>query len=176
MRRNIRVNLKPIQQQPNNATALSGALIVCPICGKPAGWNSHFGGHMCSEGHLTKKPGPKPGEQINYYRDQAAFWKAANSSWELAQLQDELHLAADTVSKLLDECERLNGLWTDAAIRLEESQKEAGEFREELWHAKESLDFARTKDAEIVRLGMELEQMKRERDNALARLAQVYET
>lgn len=113
--------------------------------------------------------------QINYYRDQAAFWKAANSSWESAQLQDELHLAADTVSKLLDECERLNGLWTDAAIRLEESQKEAVELQEELWHAKESLDFTRTKDAEIVRLGTALEQMKRERDNALARLDQVYE-
>src|SRR5699024_629641 len=106
---------------------------------------------------------------------QAAFWKAANSSWELAQLQGELHLAADTVSKLLDECERLNGLWTDAAIRLEESQKEAGELREELWHAKESLDFARTKDAEIVRLGMELERMKKQRDDALDRLNQVYE-
>ena len=176
MERRIRIRLNPIPQQSNNATALGGPLIVCPICGKPAGWNSHFGGHMCSGGHLTKKPGSKPGAQINYYRDQAAFWKAANSSLELAQLQDELHLAADTVSKLLDECERLNGLWTDAAIRLEESQKEAGELREELWHAKESLDFARTKDAEIVRLGMELEQMKRERDNALARLAQVYET
>lgn len=175
MRRNIRVNLNPIPQQSNNATALGGPLIVCPICGKVAGWNSHFGGHMCSGGHLTKKPGSKPGVQINYYRDQVAFWKAANSSWELAQLQDELHLAADTVSKLLDECERLNGLWTDAAIRLEESQKEAGELREELWHAKESLDFARTKDAEIVRLGMELERMKKQRDDALDRLNQVYE-
>ena len=133
MRRYAKIKLKPIPQQPNNATALSGALIVCPICGKPAGWNSHFGGHMCSGGHLTKKPGSKPGVQINYYRDQAAFWKAANYSWEHAQLQDELRLAADTVSKLLDECERLNGLWTDAAIRLEESQKEAGELREELW-------------------------------------------
>ena len=131
---------------------------------------------MCSGGRLTKKPGSKPGAHINYYRDQAAFWKAAHSPWELAQLQDERHLAADTVSKLLDECERLNGLWTDAAIRLEESQKEAGELREELWHAKESLDFARTNDAEIVRLGMELEQMKREMDHALARTAQVYET
>lgn len=175
MRRYAKIKLKPIPQQPNNATALGGALIVCPICGKVAGWNSHFGGHMCSGGHLTKKPGSKPGVQINYYRDQAAFWKAANSSWESAQLQDELHLAADTVSKLLDECERLNGLWTDAAIRLEESQKEAVELREELWHAKESLDFTRTKDAEIVRLGTALEQMKRERDNALARLDQVYE-
>lgn len=175
MRRYVKIKLKPIPQQPNNATALGGALIVCPICGKVAGWNPHFGGHMCSGGHLTKKPGSKPGVQINYYRDQAAFWKAANSSWESAQLQDELHLAADTVSKLLDECERLNGLWTDAAIRLEESQKEAVELREELWHAKESLDFTRTKDAEIVRLGTALEQMKRERDNALARLDQVYE-
>lgn len=175
MRRYAKIKLKPIPQQPNNATALGGALIVCPICGNVAGWNSHFGGHMCSGGHLTKKPGSKPGVQINYYRDQAAFWKAANSSWESAQLQDELHLAADTVSKLLDECERLNGLWTDAAIRLEESQKEAVELREELWHAKESLDFTRTKDAEIVRLGTALEQMKRERDNALARLDQVYE-
>ena len=104
-----------------------------------------------------------------------AYAYKANSSWESAQLQDELHLAADTVSKLLDECERLNGLWTDAAICLEESQKEAGELREELWHAKEALDFARTKDAEIVRLGMELERMKKQRDDALDRLNQVYE-
>lgn len=151
MGRKKRVRLRSIQQQTNDATA--------------------FG----SEWHLTKKPDPNPGEQISYYRGQAAFWKTANNSWEPAQLQDELHLAADIVSKLLDECERLHSLWADATIRLEESQKEAGELREELWHAKESLDFARTKDAEILRLGQALEQMKRERDNALARLDQVYE-
>ena len=33
-----------------------------------------------------------------------------------------------------------------------------------LEQARESLDFARTKDAEIVRLGMELEQVKRENE------------
>ena len=176
MERRIRIRLNPIPQQPSKTTVPSEVLIVCPTYGKVADWNSHFGGYMCPEWHLTKKQEPKPGKQISYYWDQADFWKTANGSWEPAQLQDELHLAADTVSKLLDECERLNNLWTDAAIRLEETQKEAGKLREELWHAKESLDFARTKDAEIVRLGTALEQMKRERDNALARLAQVYET
>ena len=43
MRRNIRVNLKPIQQQPNNATALGGPLIVCPICGNPANTMVYWG-------------------------------------------------------------------------------------------------------------------------------------
>ena len=37
-------------------------------------------------------------------------------------------------------------------------------LRAELEQARESLDFARTKDAEIVRLGMELEQVKRENE------------
>ena len=37
-------------------------------------------------------------------------------------------------------------------------------LRAELEQARESLDFARTKDAEIVRLGMELDQMKRENE------------
>ena len=41
---------------------------------------------------------------------------------------------------------------------------ENAELRAELEQARESLDFARTKDAEIVRLGMELDQMKRENE------------
>ena len=41
---------------------------------------------------------------------------------------------------------------------------ENAELRAELEQARESLDFARTKDAEIVRLGMELEQVKRENE------------
>ena len=43
----------------------------------------------------------------------------------------------------------------------------AKEVINELEQARESLDFARTKDAEIVRLGAELEQVKRERDAAI---------
>ena len=45
-----------------------------------------------------------------------------------------------------------------------ELRAENEKLRAELECARESLDFARTKDAEIVRLGTELEQVKRERD------------
>lgn len=181
MRRNIKISLKPIPHETAQPTAPDPAaggstLIACPTCGKPAGWNSHFGGYMCRDGHLSGKGAPREENPLaSYYSDLAELWGKASGSWEPERLLDELHLAARVVNKLLEECERLHDLWSDAAIRLEESQKEAGALREELWHAKESLDFARTKDAEIVRLGTELERMKRERDNALARLGQVYE-
>ena len=52
----------------------------------------------------------------------------------------------------------------EAATALEHLQAENGRLRAELEQAHESLDFARTKDAEIVRLGRELEQVKREFD------------
>ena len=178
MRKSTNIKLKPITQKaaPHPATGDS-TLIVCPICGKPAGWNAHFGGHMCRDGHLSKMGAPQAENLlVSYYSDLAELWENASSSWGAERLCDELHLAAKVVNKLLEECERLHDLWSDLAIRLEDSQKEAGKLREELWHAKESLDFSRTKDAEIVRLGQALEFVKRERDNALRRLEQVYET
>lgn len=49
-----------------------------------------------------------------------------------------------------------------------QSLKDVNEkLRAELECTRESLDFARTKDAEIIRLGTELEQVKRERDAAI---------
>lgn len=47
-----------------------------------------------------------------------------------------------------------------------EMSGENEKLRAELERTRESLDFARTKDAEIVRLGTELEKVKRERDAA----------
>lgn len=44
------------------------------------------------------------------------------------------------------------------------AEKDRDAVLAELEQARESLDFARTKDAEIVRLGMELEQVKRENE------------
>ena len=60
----------------------------------------------------------------------------------------------------------------DAAVALSTLQTENEKLRAELECTRESLDFARTKDAEIVRLGTELEQVKRERDAAQSLLAE----
>lgn len=57
-------------------------------------------------------------------------------------------------------------LLADAADALSTLQAENEKLRAELERTRESLDFARTKDAEIVRLGTELEKVKRERDAA----------
>ena len=54
----------------------------------------------------------------------------------------------------------------DAATALSTLQAENEKLRAELERKNEALDFARTKDAEIVRLGTELERVKRE-NNAL---------
>lgn len=180
MRRKPNIRLKIIPQQTTNPASTNSrsggsTLIACPKCGKSAGWNSYFKGHICRDGCPAQRAEQKFDEQIAFYRSQVDFWKTACNSWKPAQLLDELHLAADTVTKLLDECEQLQDLWSDAAIRLEDSKKEAGELREKLWHAQDSMAFTRTKDEEILRLGAALELVKRERDNALARLEQVYE-
>ena len=53
-------------------------------------------------------------------------------------------------------------LCMEAADALSTLQAENEKLRAELEQARESLDFARTKDAEIVRLGRKLEQVKRE--------------
>ena len=54
----------------------------------------------------------------------------------------------------------------EAATALSTLQTENKKLRAELERKNEALDFARTKDAEIVRLGTELERVKRE-NNAL---------
>ena len=66
-----------------------------------------------------------------------------------------------------DNCDRTNygcqarPFLLDAATALSTLKGENEKMRAELECARESLDFARTKDAEIVRLGTELEQVKR---------------
>lgn len=57
-------------------------------------------------------------------------------------------------------------LLTDAADALSTLRAKNEKLRAELERKNEALDFARTKDAEIVRLGTELERVKRE-NNAL---------
>lgn len=113
-------------------------------------------------------------ETTQHIRDLIACWKKLSNSCENGGpilldgamcIQDELRLAASTSAKLLDECECLHDLWSDAALRLEESKKEAGDLREELFRAKESLDLARTRDAEIVHLRQELHKRLDELDD-----------
>ena len=85
----------------------------------------------------------------------------------------DLRLAAATaLSTLQAENERLKSLlgesgqdlWSKENQRADRLEAENEKLRAELEQARESLDFARTKDAEIVRLGMELDQMKRENE------------
>lgn len=61
-------------------------------------------------------------------------------------------------------------LLLEASTALSTLQAENEKLREELEQAHESLDFARTKDAEIVRLGADLARMTAERDAAVERL------
>ena len=61
----------------------------------------------------------------------------------------------------------------ESAIALSTIQAENEKLRAELECTRESLDFARTKDAEIVRLGTELEQVKAERDAAIEYLREI---
>ena len=80
--------------------------------------------------------------------------------------------AATALSTLQAENERLKSLlgesgqdlWSKENQRADRLEAENEKLRAELEQARESLDFARTKDAEIVRLGMELEQVKRENE------------
>lgn len=53
------------------------------------------------------------------------------------------------------------GITAEAADTLSTLQAENERLRAELAQARESLDFARTKDAEIIRLGMELDHLKK---------------
>ena len=55
-------------------------------------------------------------------------------------------------------------LCMEAATALSTLQAENEKLRAELEQAHESLDFARTKDAEIIRLGADLARMTAERD------------
>ena len=63
--------------------------------------------------------------------------------------------AATAISTLQTEAEGMRSNWYKSVEKIKE-------LRAELEQARESLDFARTKDAEIVRMGKELEQAKAE--------------
>ena len=95
-------------------------------------------------------------------------------SWQDLEDPDATLLddAATALSTLQAENERLKSLlgesgqdlWSKENQRADRLEAENDKLRAELEQARESLDFARTKDAEIVRLGMELDQMKRENE------------
>ena len=96
-------------------------------------------------------------------------------SWQDLEDPDATLLddAATALSTLQAENERLKNKLSELAhLPFDEPgigertrlMAENAELRAELEQARESLDFARTKDAEIVRLGMELEQVKRENE------------
>lgn len=88
------------------------------------------------------------------------------------EIMDLCMEAATALSTLQAENERLKSLlgesgqdlWSKENQRADRLEAENEKLRAELEQARESLDFARTKDAEIVRLGMELEQVKRENE------------
>ena len=95
-------------------------------------------------------------------------------SWQDLEDPDATLLddAATALSTLQAENERLKSLlgesgqdlWSKENQRADRLEAENEKLRAELEQARESLDFALTKDAEIVRLGMELDQMKRENE------------
>ena len=95
-------------------------------------------------------------------------------SWQDLEDPDATLLddAATALSTLQAENERLKSLlgesgqdlWSKENQRADRLEAENEKLGAELEQARESLDFARTKDAEIVRLGMELDQMKRENE------------
>ena len=95
-------------------------------------------------------------------------------SWQDLEDPDATLLddAATALSTLQAENERLKSLlgesgqdlWSKENQRADRLEAENEKLRAELEQARESLDFACTKDAEIVRLGMELDQMKRENE------------
>ena len=62
----------------------------------------------------------------------------------------------------------------EAATALSTLQSENKKLRAEMSQARESLDFARTKDAEILRLGMELGHLKKHMERLTHRLRSVY--
>lgn len=58
----------------------------------------------------------------------------------------------------------------EAATALSTLQSENKKLRAEMSQARESLDFARTKDAELIRLGMELAHLKKHMERLTHRL------
>lgn len=74
-----------------------------------------------------------------------------------ADFADACEDAVAAISTLQTEAKGMRSNWYKSVEKIKE-------LRAELEQARESLDFARTKDAEIVRLGMELEQAKRENE------------
>ena len=81
----------------------------------------------------------------------------------IEQLRTESLYADKASLEIMDLC-------MEAATALSTLQAENEKLRAELEQARESLDFTRTKDAEIVRLGAELERVKAERDAAVERI------
>lgn len=106
-------------------------------------------------------------------------------SWQDLEDPDATLLddAATALSTLQAENERLKSLlgesgqdlWSKENQRADRLEAENEKLRAELEQARESLDFARTKDAEIVRLGMELEQVKRENETLKHALQNLHE-
>ena len=114
------------------------------------------------------------GEKIPYGELVGAPWPYSRSG-DLVWQDPEpyfIEQAATALSTLQAENERLKSLlgesgqdlWSKENQRADRLEAENEKLRAELEQARESLDFARTKDAEIVRLGMELDQMKRENE------------
>lgn len=81
----------------------------------------------------------------------------------IEQLRTESLYADKASLEIMDLC-------MEPADALSTLQAENEKLRAELEQARESLDFTRTKDAEIVRLGAELERVKAERDAAVERI------
>lgn len=114
------------------------------------------------------------GEKIPYGELVGAEWpysKAGDLVWQDPEPY-YIEQAATALSTLQAENKRLKSLlgesgqdlWSKENQRADRLEAENEKLRAELEQARESLDFARTKDAEIVRLGMELEQVKRENE------------
>ena len=112
-------------------------------------------------------------KRLNQYSQSLIAYKLG------ADFADACMDAATALEKLQAENEQLRGELEYEQEHANAYHEECGQWeaeneklRAELECARESLDFARTKDAEIVRLGTELEQVKRERDAAQSLLAE----
>ena len=124
---------------------------------------------------------------IEQYRQAADKWEKRHPVTDTFDLrvQDALRDAATALSTLQAENKRLNKIVCSIPTTpdsgrtvsqydkemsmcayLDDLEAENEKLRAELERKNEALDFARTKDAEIVRLGTELERVKRE-NNAL---------
>ena len=170
------IRLKPILQkenQPKFADSDTGReeVIFCPNCNLFARWNLLFSGYLCPNGHLVHKPDEHNEESIAHYRNLAARWERTSRTLTARQLQNKLSHASGVVEKLLDECEWMYEKWSRTGFYLGVHKEEVTRLQKELFHIKESLDFARTKDAEILRLGGELRKATDQLDDLKSALA-----